>query len=97
MGLVGPTFLTTKPDVRPAVTSIGTLHSNEWVKARKEFLEALQDYIQQCLNCGAYILTEDECDVVDEEGISGEGALQLKLLAIRSPKRPDRCLYCEDI
>lgn len=69
----------------------------EWVETRKKFLEALKSYIPQCPNCGAFIMTEDECDVFDDEGISGEGDLQLKPLAIRSSKRPDRCLYCEDL
>jgi len=68
----------------------------EWRETRRKFLEVLKAYIPQCPNCGAYILTEDECDIFDEEGISGEGDLQLKPLAIRSIKRPDRCLYCED-
>jgi len=68
----------------------------EWIEIRQKFLEALKVYVPQCPNCGAYILTEYECDIFDEEGISGEGDLQLKPLAIRSIKRPDRCLYCED-
>jgi hypothetical protein len=70
---------------------------DEWAESRRTFLEALKSYIPQCPNCGAFILTEDECDIFDEEGISGEGDLQLKPLAIRSIKRPDRCLYCEDV
>jgi predicted RNA-binding Zn-ribbon protein involved in translation (DUF1610 family) len=69
---------------------------SEWIQTRRKFLEALKGYVPQCPNCGAFILTEDECDMFDEEGISGEGDLQLKPLAIRSVKRPDRCLYCED-
>ena len=69
----------------------------KWIATRKKFLSALKCYIPQCPNCGAYILTEDECDIFDEEGVSGEGDLQLKPLAIRSPKRPDRCIYCEDV
>ena len=68
----------------------------QWIETRRQFLEILKSYIPQCPNCGAYILTEDECDVFDEEGVSGEGELQLKPLAVRSMKRQDRCIYCED-
>lgn len=70
--------------------------SSDWIEVRRRFLETLKHYIPECPNCGAYILTEEECDIFDEEGISGEGDLQLKPLAIRSVKRPDRCIYCED-
>lgn len=70
---------------------------SKWIETRKKFIDALKRYIPQCPNCGAYILTEDECDIFDEEGVSGEGDLQLKPLAIRSPKSPDRCIYCEDV
>ncbi len=69
---------------------------NEWIDGRKKFLEVLKRYIPQCPNCGAYILTEEECDIFDGEGISGQGDLQLKPLAVRSVKRLDRCIYCED-
>jgi len=69
---------------------------NEWIEQRKKFLEVLKRYIPQCPNCGAYILSEEECDIFDHEGISGQGNLQLKPLAVRSDKRPDRCIYCED-
>jgi len=68
----------------------------EWRKARRAFLDALKRYIPQCPNCGAYIMTEEECDIFEEEGIGGEGDLQLKNLAIRSYNKPDRCIYCED-
>lgn len=68
----------------------------EWSERRRNFIEALKKYIPKCPNCGALILSEQECDIFDAEGISGEGDLQLKPLAIRSYKRPDRCLYCED-
>jgi hypothetical protein len=90
-------------DIREDETPCGTCghinrHPNpgEWVQNRRRFLKVLQEHIPQCPNCGAYILTEEECDIFDEEGISGDGDLQLKPLAIRSIKRPDRCLYCED-
>lgn len=73
-------------------------HANpsEWIERRKKFLEALKCYIPQCPNCGAYILNEEECAVFDDEGISGQGDLQFKPLAVRSVKRSDRCIYCED-
>jgi len=69
---------------------------SEWIETRRRFLDTLKQYIPQYPNCGAYILTEEECDIFDEESISGEGDLQFKPLAIRSVKRPDRCIYCED-
>jgi len=67
----------------------------KWIVAREKFLEIIKCYIPRCPNCGALILSEDECDIFDEMGISGEGGLQLPL-AIRSEKKAYRCVYCED-
>ncbi len=74
-------------------------HQNpeEWKETRNKFIDVLKQYIPQCAPCGAYLLSDEECDIFEDEGILGSGDLQFKTLAVRSFKRPDRCIYCEDI
>lgn len=69
----------------------------EWKETRSKFIDVLKQYIPVCQPCGAYLLTDEECDVFEDEGILGPGDCQFKTLAVRSFKRPDRCIYCEDI
>ena len=70
---------------------------DEWKETRNKFIDVLKQYIPQCSPCGAYILSDEECDIFEDEGILGQGDLQFKTLAVRSFKRPDRCIYCEDV
>ena len=70
---------------------------DEWKKTRKQFIEVLKQYIPQCPPCGAYLLGDEECDIFEDEGILGPGEYQFGTLAVRSFKRADRCIYCEDI